>query len=30
MVEILTAKKASERVINKFIKDTNRVQIPFG
>lgn len=30
MVDILTAKKASKEVISKFIKDTNRVQIPFG
>jgi len=30
MVEILTAKKAPERLISKFIKDNNKVKIPFG
>ena len=29
MVDILTQKKAKEQVINKFIKDTSRVSIPF-
>ena len=29
MVELLQAKKASEKVVNKFIKDTSRVDIPF-
>lgn len=29
MTEILQAKKASEKVVNKFIRDTKRVQIPF-
>jgi hypothetical protein len=30
MVEILITKKAPERVINKFIRDNNQIQIPFG
>ena len=29
MVQILREKKASEKVINKFSKDTTRIQIPF-
>lgn len=29
MAEILVAKKAPEKVVNKFIRDTKRVQIPF-
>ena len=29
MIDILREKKATEKVINKFIRDTSRIQIPF-